>query len=125
MVTLATWTMTKQYSHTIRAALEEAADAKRDQIDACRVDHSQGCEACRLRAAAAAEYDRLTEIITEAYARAPRADPGLSGPGPDGRPASSRPLRFCLGRRCGRCWRQAVRRRCRCGSQYPSPSASR
>jgi hypothetical protein len=64
-VTLIRWTMTPATRSTILAALSEAADAKRDKIDMCPDDHSQGCETCAFRAEAAASYDHVTEIMAE------------------------------------------------------------
>ncbi len=74
------WTMTEKTRATILAALDEAAEGKRDRIGVCADCQDASCGSCEYRRQAAAEYDNAAEIITETYGKTPQAGPG---PEPD------------------------------------------
>lgn len=60
------WWQSQASRRTVLAALEDAADHRQDLIAHCGDCHDGSCPSCVFRAEAAAEYDRLAQIVAHA-----------------------------------------------------------
>ncbi len=66
---------------TVLAALDDAADYKRDRAETCADCSDQACLTCQIRLQGAQEYDRLAARVLQEAEAARAAHCGQPGPG--------------------------------------------